>query len=172
MKKNFTQIPNKVLEAMAKSQSFSEKERILIFVLRKTFGWHKKEDWISLSQFSLNTGIQEPNVCRALRKLKGDGVLIKVDKKYRINPNFGEWQGLSKWTIVQSDNKGYPNGKFALSNQTYTKEAPTKENLTKEKFQEFKNSFLNSHSIPSPTYNEELNERNDSHAESIKADSI
>ena len=49
---NYTQIPNAIFELMAdKSAGLTEKElKVLLAIARKTFGWHKKRDNISLTQ--------------------------------------------------------------------------------------------------------------------------
>ena len=113
MQKNFTQIPNRLLEEIARSKVFCEKTRIFCVICRKTYGWNKKSDRIALSQFEEMTGMKRPNICRTLKKLEEAGVIIKMDNKIKIS-------------IIHSDNENYPNGQHILS-----KPIPTKEN-TKE----------------------------------------
>ncbi|MCF7846722.1 MAG: replication protein [Candidatus Gracilibacteria bacterium] len=127
-KEQFTKIPNKILVEMARSLSFCEKTRIFCAILRKTAGWNKKEDWIALSQFEDLTGMAKPNVCRALKKLLKEKIIIKMDNKYRINDITARWQALSKRTpFIKTDKGDYQNGKSVLS-----KPIPTKETITKD----------------------------------------
>ena len=129
-KKNFTKIPNKILAEMARSLAFCEKTRVFCAILRKTAGWNKKADWIALSQFEDLTGMAKPNVCRTLRKLLDEKIIIKVDNKYRINDITARWKALSKRTpFIKTDKVDYQNGQSGLSKST-----PTKETLTKNKY--------------------------------------
>jgi phage replication O-like protein O len=51
--------------------------KILLVVMRKTFGWHKETDRISISQFEKITGLARPNAVRAVKCLVDKGVLLK-----------------------------------------------------------------------------------------------
>ena len=129
-KEPFTKIPNKILIEMARSLAFCERTRIFCAILRKTAGWNKKEDWIALSQFEDLTGMAKPNVCRTLKKMLNEKIIIKMDNKYRINDITSRWKALSKRTpFIKSDKGNYQNGKSALS-----KQIPTKDTLTKNSF--------------------------------------
>jgi len=126
-REKFTKIPNRVLAGLMSSQSFCEKTRVFHAILRKTSGWHKEEDWIALSQFENLTGMIKPNVCRALRKLQKENIILKRGNKYRINENSSRWEALSKRTpIIKTDNSDYPDGQSSLSNSIPTKETVTK----------------------------------------------
>lgn len=55
---------------------------MLDFIFRKTYGYNKKQDCISLNQFSLGTGLKKYAVCKAIRKLKSINIIAQKDKKY------------------------------------------------------------------------------------------
>lgn len=130
----FTKIPNEILEEMARSPVFCHRTRILSAILRKTAGWNKKEDWISLSQFEGMTGIEKPNVCRALKQLLQVKIIIKSDKKFRINGITNAWQALSKMIkVIKTDNANYQIGEQGLSDLTDTKDTLTKNNSLQKK---------------------------------------
>ena len=59
---NFTKIPNIFLEMIVRIHLSDYEHRIILFILRKTYGYHKDSDWIALSQFSKATGIARQNV--------------------------------------------------------------------------------------------------------------
>jgi len=71
----------------------------VLFVLRKTNGYNKREDIISLSQFSLGTGLKKPNCIRGIDKALRMGLIIRTDNgnhyTYRINKDFNSWKPLS-----------------------------------------------------------------------------
>jgi len=99
------------LEIVEKLQSFripGEQWLVLWVVLRKTWGWHKLEDKIPLSQFVISTGLKRSNVVRCLHGLVSKRILhsikddtspsIKTDTyrlteitSYSFNKNYDEW---------------------------------------------------------------------------------
>ena len=92
----YTAIAHELLEALAKTRINGEARQILDVVLRKTYGFHKTEDEIALSQFCEATGLKKNSACRAIEKLENMKLLIiheKVNnaKRYKINKNFDEW---------------------------------------------------------------------------------
>lgn len=97
----FTPIANELLEAFV-IHKFTEYQRVIIlFIFRKTYGWSKKEDWISNSQFVEGTGISKGNISRTLKELKLLKVVICRDNKLSINK---DWE---KWGVICRDNKSY-----------------------------------------------------------------
>ncbi len=61
---NYTQIPNAIFELMAdKDAHLTEAElRVVLAIARKTFGWHKKRDKLSLTQLEKLTAMSRPSV--------------------------------------------------------------------------------------------------------------
>jgi len=96
----FCKIANELIEALARIRIPGEAMQILLVIIRETYGWNKKEDAISLSQFVAATGMRRPNVCRAITKLLAINIIIKKDtptaSKYRLNKDFDSWKPLSK----------------------------------------------------------------------------
>ncbi len=122
-------IANEIMEALAGIRISGEEWQCLCVIFRKTYGWHKKEDWISLSQFNLLTKLKKPNILRALNKLRLKKlIIIKNDNrhkpKYKFNKNYEQWKPLSKKiTVIKKDNR-------VLSKMIHTKENYTKENYS------------------------------------------
>lgn len=152
-------IANEIIEALAKIRISGEEMQCLWVILRKTYGWHKKEDSISLSQFMELTDMRKPNICRSLKKLLSKLIIsvIKSDNgitTYRFNKNYDLWGPLSKMItlskvitpVIKSDNK-------SLSILRHTKENYTKETITKERYGEFKNVLLSEEEYKKLTQN-------------------
>lgn len=106
----FLQIPNDIVEKFAGIRISGEEWMVLWGILRKTLGWHKQEDRMSLSQFALATGLKRQTVLRAISKLSSKKIItvIKNDDSqvniYRFNKRFDEWQPLSKKiTVIKND---------------------------------------------------------------------
>lgn len=77
----WTKIPNAILDAVAQ---FSEAElRLLLVVARKTIGFHKACDLISLTQFEQATGLSRPSVNATLKRLVANGCLEQMGKGKR-----------------------------------------------------------------------------------------
>ena len=126
-----TDIANEILEAMAKTHWSGYEIQIVLYLLRKTYGWHKKEDWISLSSFSKATGIDHTSVCRTIKKLIKRNILIKINGKLQFNKNYDDWGGVAKSPLAKSPIR------------VVAKSPPTKETITKERIQDssFKSKF-------------------------------
>ncbi|MEW6215417.1 MAG: replication protein [Nitrospirota bacterium] len=96
----YTKIANELLEALGRIRIPGEAMQVLLFIIRKLYGFHKKEDIIPLSQFCLATGLSKSSTVRAINKLISMNVIYKKVKgkvvKYRINKDFDTWKPLSK----------------------------------------------------------------------------
>jgi phage replication O-like protein O len=132
----FTKISNEILEALARIRISGEARQVLDTILRKTYGFQKKEDIISLSQFSLATGLNQPATARAINKLKTMNLIIKKDnRKIGLQKNFDLWKPLSKKiTIIKKDNFIDKKDNKPLSKKIHTKDiyTNTKDTITKD----------------------------------------
>jgi phage replication O-like protein O len=136
-------LANEIVEKLFSYRISGEEYQVLWVILRKTYGWHKKEDRISFSQFAKLTGLKRPTVARAIRKLLSKKIIdvIKNDNSnintYRFNKHFEQWGVLSKKIMVLSKKiRGViKNDKRVLSKMIHTKENNTKETITKETVQ-------------------------------------
>jgi len=127
--------------------------RILNCIIRKTYGWNKKEDHISFSQFEKETGISRRNAIRAVKKLASINIISfqKNNVKgnlYRINKEYKTWKGSVEMdTCVEIDS--CPNGatasvktcKKVVSKRTHTKDTIQK-TLTIDKDLTLNNKLL------------------------------
>jgi phage replication O-like protein O len=120
-------IANEIIEQLCRCPLSGQEWRILMFILRKTWGWKKKSDKISLSQFSKATGIERRRCQKVLMSLVELGVVKKDDTTpttYLFNKDYEQWQmSLKKTTVVKKTPK-------VSSKKTNTKETSTKENIS------------------------------------------
>ena len=65
---NYTQAPNEFFDDIAKTLKEGEL-RVLLVIMRQTFGWQKKWDRISLSQLMQKTGMERKAVHNSLQSL-------------------------------------------------------------------------------------------------------
>jgi phage replication O-like protein O len=140
--KGYTRIANEMLEALAGIRISGEARQCLDVILRKTYGWNKKEDTISLSQFCLLTKMVKSRVCCSLAKLRQMNIIITKKGNgsgniYRFNKDFDTWKPLPKKvtvkrTITNNGNRRYQKRKSALPIMVHTKDTITKDTITKD----------------------------------------
>ena len=129
LKNGFIQIANEIMDALCKTRLSGEQRQCLDFILRKTYGYNKKTDNISNSQFVKGTGIRKQNVQRSLRALISMNIVIKIDTpkipSYRFNKRYTSWKLVSKKIPVTKGIK--------IDSKQVSKLRPTKDSITKDK---------------------------------------
>ena len=130
----FTQLDNSLIDYVMPSVNPSDWV-IICFVVRKTRGWHKDSDALSLTQMEAGTGLSRPTVVSSLKRLTEQGHLSRVDgvgtisNRYGLNPDFvistDEGEGLknltSKKTLPVSSKESLP---LSSKKTLHTKETP------------------------------------------------
>jgi len=142
---HYTRIHNRILEELAKIELSGYETRIILAIWRKTYGWQKKEEWITQKQFSELTNLPKSEVSRTLSRLKRRNLVVETynshQRTYCFNKHFTNWKGLEKSTTsCRNLHKGgveIYNSKPLKS--TTRKHMPSpKETLTKEKKRKIK----------------------------------
>lgn len=93
----FTRIANELMMALCRLNISGPEYMIALTVITKTYGWNKKEDQISLSQFQSTTKMTRPRIVRAIRNLVRYGVLgnnagnTSKASTYWINKDYEKW---------------------------------------------------------------------------------
>ncbi|EKZ5308897.1 replication protein [Klebsiella pneumoniae] len=136
----FTRIANELLEAVMHAGLSQHQLLVFMAVMRKTYGFNKKYDWVSNEQISVLTGIL-PHKCSAAKStLVKRGILTQTGRVIGINKAVSEWSSLpvkgtekkhylKKVTLPESGKKSLPeSGKAYYPNQVNTKDKHTKDN--------------------------------------------
>lgn len=128
----YTAIANEIMDAMVKYRIPGEQMQCLLFILRKTYGFNKKSDKISLSQFVKGTGIKRRAVARAIKALQDKNIIFvkkggaKKDtiivSEYTFNKRFKSWK-----SSVKKDT-----GSVKIDRKVVSKKTHTKDNITKD----------------------------------------
>jgi phage replication O-like protein O len=130
----YLRVTNSIAEALARTQMSGYESRILWFLLRKTYGWSKKSDLISLAQFVDGTGIDKTHVANTLKRLAERNIVIKTFTeignarlcRYEFNKHYGEWQELPiSVTLPKSVMKSLPKSVTTTSRSTTTTTEPS-----------------------------------------------
>ena len=93
-------IANEIAEALARINLFAYESRILWVIWRQTYGWHKKLDRISVTQFQKKTGLDRRNLARTLDRLVNRKIVVKIDNTFITT--YGFQKDYSKWKTVVS----------------------------------------------------------------------
>ena len=129
----YTRIANEILERLITINLSSYQTRVLLFVFRKTYGYGKKEDWISVSQIVEATGIHKAHVSRTKKELITRKIVTSNGNKIAFQKDSTTWQELPKQvTVTKSGNKVTSTGlKVTNSGQKLPVQADTKETIQK-----------------------------------------
>lgn len=137
----YTRFANQILVDLCCYRLSGEEWQVLLCVFLKTYGYRKKEDWISLSQFHELTGMKKPSVIRAVKKLVSKNIVSKKANGktclYSYNKIKTTWNPLAKKLITPNNSEivsKRANGVSNIANKSLQKSYPQKkqENDTKE----------------------------------------
>ncbi len=92
-------IANEIVEKLAKINLSSYEWRVLWAIWRKTYGWHKKMDFVSVSQMEELTDLDRRNISRTKRLLLGKNIIISDGNLIGFNKNYDSWMLSSTQTI-------------------------------------------------------------------------
>lgn len=97
LENGYIRIATEIWRELARFRISGEERMILDTILAKTYGFNKKQDRISYSQFAEYTELNRPACARAVKKLLSKKIII-VPKKgiYQFNKHYDLWLKLSK----------------------------------------------------------------------------
>jgi len=87
----YTSIANEILEHLFLAGINGSEYRILLVVIRKTYGFQKKRDRISLTQFQKNTLMKRTKVVKTIQSLLEKKIILKENNEFIFNKNYDEW---------------------------------------------------------------------------------
>ena len=154
----YTMVPHEVIEALMRLKLSPSEYRIVLAVIRKTFGFHKDWDRISYSQFSCLTGLNRNQSYRSVKRLINRSILECRSNKginkleYRLNQDYDVWNLVNIVGIGDRDDSknSLPNRGLTVSNSArkvspkLTRELSPKQDNTKDiKNSNTKNNYKN-----------------------------
>lgn len=135
----YTRIANELLDAILLGDFTGRQVKVLMAIIRKTYGFNKKTDEIGLSQFRDITGIDGKHVSVVLRELQQYNVITISHgdhaRRISLNKNYKTWnlpekvspkKGVSpKQGVSLKEGSGYPqNGCLGIPDLGNTKDIP------------------------------------------------
>ncbi len=122
----FTQVPNKIIDTYLCKMKNSEL-KVFMLICRKTLGYQKRWDRISLSQMTKYTGLAKSTVIEAIKGLQRDGLIKKCtdQQTYQYGIEIG----------LPEDPDGSKNQPLAVqkSDQETVRESDIQKKASKEK---------------------------------------
>lgn len=118
-------IANEIMEALCRAYIPARERQCLDFILRKTYGWDKKEDDISLSQFKDGTGLPIRKVRDCLKSLISKNLIgmhanvhTPKGKKQNLPSTYWFNKRYDTWKIDRPNKKGMHNNRQGVCTLT------------------------------------------------------
>ncbi|MBA7567711.1 hypothetical protein ES695_17345 [Candidatus Atribacteria bacterium 1244-E10-H5-B2] len=115
-------IAHEIAEALMRINLSGYQYRIIWCIIRKTWGWHKSMDKISLTLFEKMTGLKRQHINRAIKELEDRNMVI-VDRNNRVN-TYKFNSHYDTWKMIDSTNIGTSS---KIATKIVAKELHTKE---------------------------------------------
>lgn len=104
LENGYFRIANEIAEALTRTNLSAYQSRILWAILRKTYGFSKKEDWIAISQLVSLTGLRKQHVSRTLKELRDRNMVTKRGYQIAFNKDYQGWRELPKGVTSHKSN--------------------------------------------------------------------
>lgn len=125
---SYTQTPNEIFDEWLPHLKLVE-IRVLMVVLRKTFGWHKTHDRISLTQLEKLTGSRRGDILKAVEKLEKMTLLRK-----HVVGEKGSQNTFYELAVIEPSNNLY---QYEFHTPPSMNFIPTKETHSKDKKEKY-----------------------------------
>jgi phage replication O-like protein O len=88
----YTKIANELLEAAMSADLTVRQLKIVLAVIRKTYGFNKKTDRITNTQIASMTGIHHTHICKAKNELLERNILVMTGREIGVNKVVSCWK--------------------------------------------------------------------------------
>lgn len=123
------------MEAFARTPSIgSEAFQVLMLLLRRSYGFQKKDAEMSISFIAKGTGLKVRCVSRAMKRLVSKRLIVRTESTVKLNKNYDEWLVSKRTPPVQTDTPPLSKRRTKVvskrtDNKERVKETPEKEIL-------------------------------------------
>ena len=132
-----TQIANEILDQLAKLYLSPNQWQVVIFIIRKTYGYRKKVDYIANSQIIEGTGLSKAVVSRVLKKLEKWNIIDRNKKHIGFQKDWEQWKLAEQSTELTKQST-----KVDSPRVTQKKKETIQKKLYKRNYGEFNNTLL------------------------------
>ena len=99
MAERFVKVPTELVEAMYEHHLTVGQYKALLYIIRKTYGWGKTSDVISIAKMAKDTGMAKRSMLRIATKLE-DLKIIEIERSAAGKPNTLRIKPVTQWTPV------------------------------------------------------------------------
>ena len=97
----YTRVANNIIEKLAQAPLTASELRVVLYIMRQTYGWRRKETKISIHDISKSTKIAKRHIYRILDRLEVDNVIVrkgssKDDKLRHLRDNSCDIPGTTR----------------------------------------------------------------------------
>jgi phage replication O-like protein O len=111
----FTRIANELLEAVMRANLSRRQYKVVLAVIRKTYGYGKKEAELTMTEIANMTGLDLAHVSRTVNELAKTATLLKRQggggQVIGLNKNYGQWHLAKLARVAKTASKTCQNGK-------------------------------------------------------------
>ena len=143
LENGFTRLANEILEALSTVQMSGTEWQFVICLFRKTYGFNKKEDWITGSQIVLMSGLKKERISEAKKRLLARNIVTEKRNKISFQKDHDQWIELRKSVTIVTEkrNKVLRKSVNTIDNkETITKDT-SKETLLDKKLVSMKKEY-------------------------------
>jgi len=103
----FTKLANELLDELCRLHLSGNEWCFVHALIRKTYGYNKKEDWITNSQIATLTGMHRVRVSEAKSKLLEKGIVTEKSNKISLVKDYDKWKSVTEKrnTVTEKRNK-------------------------------------------------------------------
>jgi len=87
----YTRIANELLEAVMAADLTARQLKVVLAVIRKTYGFGKKFDRITNTQIAMMTGIHHTHVCKAKNEMIAMNIIVTNGHSIGVNKVISDW---------------------------------------------------------------------------------
>ncbi len=97
----YTPIANEILESLARISLSPNQWQVLLCIIRKTYGFHKKVDYIANFQIGAATGLCKAVVSRCLKGLSDMQIITRNSKHIGFQKDWEKWGKLAELSTLE-----------------------------------------------------------------------
>ena len=104
----YTRIANELLEAVMAADLTARQMKVLMAIIRKTYGFGREVDRITNTQISSMTGLHHTHVCTAKNEMIAMNIIVTKGREIGVNRVISEWNfniSQPSKTLADSANK-------------------------------------------------------------------
>ena len=120
LKNGYTKIANELLEAICRLNISGNEMRILLYIIRRTYGFNRSYAEIPLSDIALAVGMRNEHVSKALKKLSGKRIIELHANKGLKPQTISIMKDYQKWIVENCTSLPLPKSATVAKNGNTT----------------------------------------------------